>query len=144
MRAAIKSHPLVIGRIGNPLSWSRWPEARALLNAALDRSDEEWSEVEAALATEAMQLWIVLDGDVMRAAAVTRSAQTKRGEVIEVYLVGGTGMEDWLAPLNDEIEDDGRLAGFVGMRAWGRRGWRDPLQDLGWKVAAVAYEKAFD
>ena len=144
MRAALQSTSadLVIGRIGAPLAWSRWAEAKAFLMPALDRSDEEWPEVEAALSTDSMQLWVVLDGDAMKAATVTRIAQTKRGEVVENFLVGGAGMEDWLAPLNDEIAKQAKEIGCVAMRAYGREGWKPSLKALGWKVCAVAYEKA--
>lgn len=142
MRAALKSPHFVIGRIGNPLSWDRWPEARALLLPAIERSDENPEAVEAGLADEKLQLWCVLEGEAMRAATVTHIANTKRGEVVEVYLVGGAGMEAWIAPLNDEIEAQSREIGCVALRAYGRKGWRDPLAELGWKSTAVIYEKA--
>ena len=144
MRAALQSTSadLVIGRIGAPLAWSRWAEAKAFLTPALDRSDEEWPEVEAALSTDSMQLWVVLDGDAMKAATVTRIAQTKRGEVVEVYLVGGAGMEEWLAPLNDEIEAQAREIGCVALRSYGRKGWTPSLTRLGWREIATAFEKA--
>lgn len=144
MRALRNPEPdnLLIGRIGAPLSWCRWPEAKALLTPALATSDEEWPSVEADLQTGDCQLWAVFDGNLMLAAAVTRIAQTKRGEVVEIYLVGGTDYARWIAPLNDEIEDEARQIGCTAIRAFGRKGWTNILSDLGWKPGAIAYEKA--
>ena len=136
------SEKLLIGRIESPVTWPRWAEARALLHPALMRSDEDWPEIETELATEGMQLWVVLDGNAMLAAAVTRIAQTRGGEVVEIFLVGGAGYARWIGPLNDEIEEQSRDIGCVAMRAWGRKGWTNILADLGWKAGAVAYEKA--
>jgi hypothetical protein len=133
---------LLIGMIADPLAWAFWPAAKAMLTPALVQGDEEWPDVERELGTEARQLWAVVESGFLSATMITRIAQTNRGEVVEIFLVGGEGYPRWLAALNDQVEASAREIGCVGMRAWGRAGWSKPLRALGWKVETVAYEKA--
>lgn len=142
MSALPKSQPeLLIGMIRDPLQWDRWPEARAMLDPALQRSDDAWPEIEAALSFDDMQLWAVLDGQSLLAAAVTRIALTKGKEVIELFLLGGEQHQRWLAALDDTICQNAPPS-CVAIRAFGREGWKKPLGVQGWRVSAVAYEKA--
>jgi hypothetical protein len=131
----------VIGMIRDPLSWEHWPTARAYLDPALALSDDEWPQVEADLSSEAKQLWVVMDGLRIIGTAITRMALTKRGEVIEVYLVGGESAPLWLAAL-DNMLCENAPPGVVGLRAYGREGWKRPLAAQGWRVSSVSYEKA--
>lgn len=133
---------LLIGMIRDPLSWSLWPQARAMLTPALERGGEDWGKVEAEIGSGDMQIWAVVEDGILTAATATRISMGSRGEVVEVFLVGGEGHVRWLAPLNDRIEQAARDIGCVSMRAWGRAGWKKPLAALGWTAAAVAYEKA--
>lgn len=142
-RAAEISADMEIGMVADPLSWASWARAKAMLHPALMQGDEDWPEVERDLASNDKQLWAVLKGGDLLAAAVTRVAQTRDGEVAEVYLVGGTGFRKWIKPLNDQIERSAREIGCVGMRAYGRFGWRDVLMTLGWKPSFMAYERSF-
>jgi len=132
---------LLIGMIHDPLSWALWPAAKAMLTPALERGGEDWAKTEAALSADEMRLWAVIEDGTLTAATVTRISVGNRGEVVEVFLVGGEGYERWLAPLNDQIEQAARDIGCVEMRAWGRSGWKKPLAALGWSAVAVAYEK---
>lgn len=133
---------LLIGMIRDPLQWERWTEARAMLHPALMLSDEDWPAVERDLISNAHQLWVVMEGGDLLAAAVTRVAISRGGEVAEVYLVGGSDFTRWLAELNATIEASARAIGCTAMRSYGREGWKKPLAALGWKVRTVAYEKA--
>lgn len=141
MSALPRTDDLVIGLIHDPLSWEHWPTAKAFLHPALMLSDEDWGEVEAELSANTQQLWAVMDGMNMIAAAVTRIPLTREGKVVEVYLVGGRDFKRWIAPLNDTIEQASRDHGCIAMRSYGRSGWTPTLQALGWKVKAVTYEK---
>lgn len=131
-----------IGMVADPLAWADWPAAKAMLHPALMAGDEDWPEVERDLASNAKQLWAVLDKGRLIAAAVTRVALTRLGEVAEVYLVGGRDYRRWIKPLNDTIEASARDIGCVAIRAYGRIGWRDILKMMGWKVSFIAYERA--
>lgn len=143
MSALPKPDDLTIGLIHDPLSWAHWPVAKAFLDPALMMGDEDWPEVEAALTANEQQLWAVMDGNTVIAAAVTRIALTRGGEVVEVYLVGGDDYRRWIAALNDTIEVASREIGCVAMRAYGRLGWLKTLTGLGWRPKVLAYEKVF-
>lgn len=144
MSALPKTFPpeLLIGMIHAPLSWEHWPAARAFLDPALMRSDEDWPQVERDLTSNANQLWAVMEGGDLLAVAVTRVALSRGGEVAEVYLIGGHDFEMWIGALDAQIEASAREIGCFAMRAYGREGWRKTLAGLGWKARAVAYEKA--
>lgn len=136
-------HSLLIGMIHSPVTWERWPEAKALLDPALMRGDEAWPAVEARLQTNEQQLWAVMEGGDLLAAAVTRVALSRDGEVAEIYLVGGHDFTRWIAELDATIEASARNIGCIGMRAYGREGWRKTLGGLGWRVSAVAFQRDF-
>lgn len=142
MSALPKQDDLTIGMIRDPLSWDHWPIAKAFLDPALMQGDEDWPEVEDDLAWDRKQLWAVMDGEALIASAITRFSLTRGGEVVEVYLVGGNDYNRWLAALNDLIESGARELGCIAMRAYGRRGWINPLRALGWRESFIAYEKA--
>jgi hypothetical protein len=142
MSALPKTPELLIGMIHAPLGWELWPSAKAMLHPALMLGDEDWPEVERDLSTNAMQLWAVMEGGDLLAAAVTRVAQARDGKVAEVYLIGGADSRDWLGPLNDQIEESARDIGCIAMRAYGREGWKRQLGAMGWKVRTVAFELA--
>jgi len=143
MSALPKTEPpeLLIGMIRDPLSWSMWPAAKAFLHPALMQGDENWPEIEASLSADEHQLWAVMEGGDLLAAAVTRVALARDGEIAEVYLVGGHDFERWIGALDATIEESARQIGCVAMRAYGREGWRKTLRGLGWGVNAVAYQK---
>lgn len=132
---------LLIGMIADPLAWAFWPAAKAMLSPALELGGEDWTRTERDLASSAMQLWAVIEDGILAAATVTRISAGNRGEVVEVFLVGGEGYPRWLAALNGQIEQAAREIGCVAMRAWGRAGWKKPLAELGWSASMMAYEK---
>lgn len=140
MQHVSPSTDLQIGMIADPLSWALWPVAKAYLDPALAESDQHWPEAEADLASEATQLWVVQRGGDLLAAAVTRITQGRKGEVAEVFLVGGRDFRRWIGPLNDVIATSARQIGCVALRAYGRIGWRDILKAFGWRLSFVGYE----
>ncbi|ODU22780.1 MAG: hypothetical protein ABS87_01020 [Sphingomonas sp. SCN 67-18] len=132
---------LEIGMVADPLSWSLWPQAKAMLDPALARSDEDWPQVAPALVRNDMQLWAVLERGSLLAAAVTRVVVWGSREAAEIYLVGGENQRRWIRQLNDTIAASAKDIGCVVMRAYGRLGWRDILGALGWKIKVVVYER---
>lgn len=143
MSALPKTQPpeLLIGMIHAPLTWEHWPVAKALLHPALMLSDEDWPAVERDLTSNDNQLWAVMEGGDLLAAAVTRVALARNGEVAEVYLIGGSDFPRWIGELDATIETSAREIGCTAMRAYGREGWKKPLAALGWKAKAIAFEK---
>lgn len=143
MSALPKTQPpeLLIGMIRAPLTWEHWPAAKALLHPALELSDEDWPAVERDLTNNDNQLWAVMEGGDLLAAAVTRVALARNGEVAEVYLIGGADFPRWIGELDATIAASAHAIGCVAVRAYGREGWKKPLAALGWKAKAISYEK---
>lgn len=133
---------LQIGFIASPLEWAGWPVARAALDPAIQIADEAWPEVETALAADDMQLVVVTKGGDPVSYVLTRSAQTKRGEVLEVYACGGSRMNEWLGDAMTLLQASARDAGFVAVRVIGRLGWERALAGNGFRRAAVMLEAA--
>lgn len=138
-----------IGIIARPLEWVGWPAARNFLEPALLRSDENWSDLLPELEDGQLQLWAVLQTnpqaekpDILYAAAITRIAMTNKGEIAEIYLLGGRDFNLWLPDLSEMIAQSAKEIGCIAVRAYGRTGWRRPLAKLGWQEKTVAYEKA--
>lgn len=131
---------LQIGYIENPLSWDGWPRARVALTPAIERTDEAWTDVEASLASDDMQLIVALKGGDPVSYALTRSALTKRGEVLEVYACGGSRMNEWAKEAMSAIQAGAKAAGMVGVRVFGRDGWERILRDNGFKRSSIVLE----
>lgn len=131
---------LQIGYIDQPLTWAGWPMARAALTPAIDIADETWLEVETALASDHMQLVVALKGGDPVSYALTRSALTKRGEILEVYACGGSRMREWAVEAMAAIQAAAKVAGMAGVRVLGRPGWERILSKNGFARCSTVLE----
>ena len=114
---------MIVGAVGDPLKWDRWPEAKAYLEPARARGDfKDVIEPDEAL-------FVVMDGDEMLAAA---TAWLSTDGYAEVKLVGGRERHRWLRELDETIGAAARGAGATRLIAIGRRGWARELGRLGW------------
>lgn len=73
-----------------------------------------------------MQLWLVVDKDII-GAAVTEIAVYPRLKYMRVPFLGGEGITEWHNEINEAIEMFGRQFGCVGNEAVGRKGWAKVL-----------------
>ena len=131
---------LDIGLIPHPLAWDRWPEARALLSPALDLSDETWEAVESQLFEGKADLGAVLKGGDLYAAMVLRTIEGKEGPVTEVFLIAGREYQLWVPRLSSMLAEWSLKSGCVGLRAWGRPGWKRILEREGWTTPVIGFE----
>lgn len=114
-----------------------WPYTEPLLKRATERCGN-WSigEIKQQINKGAL-LWIVWDGEAVRAACVTRLTLEPKGKVLDAIACGGED-QDWRT-LYEDIEDYGRNEGCVTSRIQGRLGWRRIFKD--YDLAWVALEK---
>ncbi len=131
-----------LGQVASPLEWERWPEAKALLDAALRQGDETWASVEAELSAGTMQLVAIVDGPRLIAAGVIRSALTPRGEMLEIVLAAGPDMATWASFGLGALRQGARDAGMTGVRLAGRPGWARIFREAGMKTRYVLMEMA--
>jgi len=117
-----------------------WPLVEPLLKRAVERCGN-WSigEIRQQIEKGAL-LWIAWDGEVIKAACVTRLSLEKRGMVLEALACGGKG-QNWRR-LYEEIEDYGRNEGCVLSRVSGRDGWRRIFND--YDLAWITLERRLD
>lgn len=131
---------LQIGYIRQPLEWEGWQRARAALNPAIELADEAWPEVEAALASDHMQLIVALKGGDPVSYALTRSAMTKRGEILEIYACGGSRMREWASEAMAMIQKAAQSSNMIGVRVFGRSGWERVLSKNGFRRSSTVLE----
>ena len=108
----------------DPETWDQWPEAEAMLRFAQARDPER-----KAILRPHFTVWAVMDGDELLAAATARLTVENECEVV---LVAGVDHRRWLKALDQKIGTAAREAGATRLLAWGRAGWRKPLEALGW------------
>jgi len=103
-----------------------WDEIRPLLDSAVERSRDSWSEVLADLLTGRAQLWVTVT-DRPIAAMVTRID----GATLEVWLAGGDVLKGSVPFLETAIAAS-RAQGTTNGRIDGRKGWERVLKPFGW------------
>ena len=105
-----------------------WFDAVALLDKAVRKGGNEWSDVRRALWNETAQLWLTVE-DKPVAAFVTRMD----GDTIECWLAGGK-----VGPTAPMIEQTilkaAREGGATNARIVGRKGWARVFKPYGWRV----------
>lgn len=91
-----------------------------------------------AVRAERAQLWGVRVGAQLRALLVTWIGRYEQCDVLEVQLIGGEGMAEWLGLL-PELERHACNLGCRLMELRGRRGWERVLP--GYRMRGVCLEK---
>lgn len=112
----------LIGVVPDPEQSVCWETVKRYLTLAAERGPVP-------LLTEHNLVWIIALGGELVGAATTRLCP--EDGFAEVLLVGGTGYQEWLKPLDDEIASWARREGMTAVRAYGRPGWK---RVLGWDV----------
>lgn len=105
-----------------------WGDIRRLLDSAVMRGSNEWSEVERLLNSNLAQLWLTIEDDAPVAAMVTR----KDGDTLEVWLAGGKVLSGSIPHLETTIQAAKR-GGMTNGRITGRKGWARVLQGYCWR-----------
>ena len=132
---------LEIGIVANPFQWQHWETAHDMLMPAVDLGDQDWIEICTEIETGKAHLGAVMsEGGDLLAAMILRTVKGKGGDLIEVAYIAGTDYHLWTAKLTRMLADGARNAGCVGLRAYGRPGWKKVLTDCGWKAPYVGYE----
>lgn len=118
---------------------SYWPIIKPWVSAALRRASARdiaggWTieHVFDQLDDEFMQLWIMKDGDLPVACAVSELVDDPDiGRIAALPIVGGDRMADWLECVS-LFEDWARQCGAAVLQGQGRKGWARVLKQYGW------------
>ena len=103
-----------------------WPDAKPFIERALafGTGRREPDDVKQQLKDGDAALWFVyvVDSDEIHAAAVTEIIDYPRKRVLDLALMAGVGLAEWLALLG-KLEDWARGLGCHQIQIHGRAGW---------------------
>jgi hypothetical protein len=116
-----------------------WPYVAPLIQAAMKRGRiSDFAGVACAVHAGRALVWIVWDGERIKAAVVTELGTANGERFCTIVACGGRDRREWL-PLLGALERCARAEGCKAMRIFGRRGWERLLPD--YKPARVLLEK---
>ncbi len=109
-----------------------WETIEPLLARVLDRFDygSNASDLLLDFMNEERQLWSINDLD---AIAVTQISKLPRFSVLDVPLMAGSGMKEWMDDLVQTLREHAREQGCKYMDGFGRKGWTKRLHRYGFK-----------
>lgn len=118
-----------------------WQHVSHFIDAAYRETDRTTPDLLPWLREGKGLLWVVWDGSLFVAAAITSLEPRLSGLSCRVMACGGEGMSVWLVHLG-EIEDYARREGCVKVWLEGRKGWSRALE--GYRPFTVSMEKRLD
>lgn len=98
-------------------------------------------DVQKAVAERDMQMWLIHQSAELKAVCITQIHVFPRAKVLEVIILGGSGMDGWLPDLLDVLEKFAAAHGCKAVNAYGRRGWINVLRPHGWRDSVVMISK---
>ena len=107
-----------------------WGDVVRLLDAAVKKGGNDWSNVKARLEGGRAQLWLTV-ADKPVAAMVT----CMDGPAFEVWLAGGAVLSTSV-PFLETALTAARESGATKARIIGRKGWARVLRPYGWRLEA--------
>lgn len=113
---------------------SVWPVVLPMVEKAIEyaHGELEADDVLNALLNRDMQLWVVLDGRVVRAVTITEISSFPRLKVCRVLMVAGDEMDKWV-DLVDVIEKWAMSQGCKRLESYNRPGITRKMAKLGMK-----------
>ena len=121
----------------------RWDELEPLIRLPLEKTGAidlySTADILGLVKKGEMQCWAVIDDKEWVAAIVTQVIKYPRQKVFDVYLVGGSRMNEWLDMVWDDLKRYGRESGCRAIRGFGRKGWtkriKEPIEySVTWSV----------
>ena len=120
-----------------------WPHVVLLLQPAIDTAEGKTNpeQINADCKNGEAMLWVVVCGEDIVAAVVTRvyAYAAKKGFAIE--FVGGKQMRRWIDLVLDTLERVARESGCTHFEAYGRRGWQRWLERRNFEPKFIQYER---
>lgn len=124
--------------VRDPLDWEGWPQAKQLLKASVDRSDDStMEEVEARLKANDAELWVAIH-ETVRLAGVTQLIRTKRCLQCFIWHLGGE-WDGYADRLLGEVETWALAEGCAEIEGNMRPGFERRLKD--WRTDSVVMRK---
>lgn len=117
----VKVHPALIHEV--------WDHVYAILHKAIARNDGfEPTDVKNMLQSGHLTLWVAIIDGKLRGALVTQRIFYPRKSTLFLLFMGGTGMREWVGPLEGEIMKYARELGVNDLESLARRGFSSIFQ----------------
>lgn len=119
-----------------------WPLVEPLLAPLFEEYPlENLDDVRASIESTHRQLWLVLKGGDIAAAAVTQIVPFPRARVLELPWLAGSGITDMIEQMDEWVTQVAREKACSVIRIYGRDGWTRSFKKIGGKRAAIVYQK---
>ena len=115
-----------------------WNEVEPLIKKALDDCYTA-DDILKGLIKNSFQLFISWNKKV-ESAVVTEVAQYPQKRICRYFLAGGSNMNNWLEPIQTEIEKFAKLNNCQGIEVAGRKGWARKLKGYEQKIYLFSKE----
>ena len=109
-----------------------WNEVEPLIKKALDDCYTT-DDILKGLINNSFQLFISWNNKV-ESAVVTEVAQYPQKKICRYFLAGGSNMENWLEPIQEEIEKFAKHNQCQAIEVAGRKGWSKKLKGYEQKI----------
>jgi len=109
-----------------------WNEVEPLIKKALDDCYTT-DDILKGLINNSFQLFISWNKKV-ESAVVTEVAQYPQKKICRYFLAGGSNMENWLEPIQEEIEKFAKHNQCQAIEVAGRKGWSKKLKGYEQKI----------
>ena len=115
-----------------------WNETEPLLKKALDDCYTA-DDILKGLINNSFQLFINWNKKV-ECAVVTEVAQYPQKKICRYFLAGGSNLNNWLEPIQTEIEKFAKLNNCQAIEVAGRKGWARKLKGYEQKIYLFSKE----
>tara|TARA_R100001443_G_scaffold1804_3_gene6315 strand:+ start:2212 stop:2601 length:390 start_codon:yes stop_codon:yes gene_type:complete len=115
-----------------------WNEVEPLIKKALDDCYTA-DDILKGLIKNSFQLFISWNKKV-ESAVVTEVAQYPQKRICRYFLAGGSNMNNWLEPIQTEIEKFAKLNNCQAIEVAGRKGWARKLKGYEQKIYLFSKE----
>ena len=120
-----------------------WNQVGPMLQLALDESNGiyDLSDVKEILESGHDILLTAVKDKEIQAAFTLTTLEYPRKKVLSIFLVGGTGMEDWEEEVMDTIYTLAKSQGADSIYSNGRDGWTRKMKEYGYRKIHTVLER---
>ena len=141
----MESEDHVVQLVDDDRMQRHWETYSAMILTGLERSPNRSDNIlrvmDALANDEAHIIEIVRDGQILACAVIEMVKRKDHRRWVNVWVMGGSGMDDWLSDFLQHLTGIAVERGAAGVMCGGRVGWERRLAAYGWKREHVLMEK---
>lgn len=119
-----------------------WPQIEGWISEALTHGGVTLypADIYNGLMTRNMKLWLIFDGELLKACCVTQMVNYQRMRCLNILAIGGSDVDNWQHFYKD-VEAYADLVDCDGVEFGGRGGWSRKAALNGFKPEMTIYRK---